>query len=126
MFFFFSDPRKHQEAHLSWKQKLVDMDLLSNCLLIPSLTTLFLALSWAGTKYSWTDWNVIVLLVVFAILLAAFLFNQHRRGDAAALPFRIFKSRSVVAGFIFTMFTNSMTNVFEWYLPTYYQIFAPR
>ncbi|KAJ5611348.1 major facilitator superfamily domain-containing protein [Penicillium lagena] len=53
-------------------------------------------------EYQWSDGRVIGLFVVFAVLLAAFIFNQYRRGDSAALPFRIIKSRSVIAGFIFT------------------------
>lgn len=103
-------------------QKVTDLDLFSNCLFIPSLTALFVGLSWAGTKYPWSDRKVISLFVVFAVLVTAFVFNQYRRGDSAALPFRIMKSRSVIAGFIFTTCTNSMTNVLEWYLPTYYQV----
>ncbi|KAJ5521995.1 hypothetical protein N7527_006110 [Penicillium freii] len=73
-----------------------------------------------------SDGKVIALFVVFGVLLAAFVFNQYRRGDSAALPFRIIKSRSVIAGFIFTTCTNSMTNVLEWYLPTYYQVVRSR
>ena len=107
-------------------QKIRELDLVSNCLFIPSLTALFVALSWAGTKYPWSDGKVIALFVVFAVLLAAFVFNQYRRGDSAALPFRIIKNRNVIAGFIFTACTNSMTNVLEWYLPTYYQVVRSR
>ncbi|SMR49262.1 unnamed protein product [Zymoseptoria tritici ST99CH_1E4] len=121
IFFLFSDSPAAPRGHLSLRQKLQELDLISNCVFIPSLTALFLALSWAGTKYSWSDVKVIVLFVVFAVLMAAFLFNQHRRGDAAVLPFRILKNRSVVAGF-YTTFTNSTTNVLEYYLPTYYQV----
>lgn len=62
------------------------------------------------------------LFVVFAILLVAFGYNQYRRGDKAVLPYHIIKNRSVIAGFVFTTFTNSLMNVLEWYLPTYYQI----
>jgi hypothetical protein len=126
MFFLFSDPRTRQEDELTITQKIREVDLVSNCLFIPSLTALFLALSWAGTKYPWSDGKVIGLFVVFAVLLAAFVFNQRRRGDSAALPFRVIRSRSVIAGFIFTMCTNSMTNVLEWYLPTYYQVVRSR
>ncbi|KAA8647057.1 uncharacterized protein ATNIH1004_005740 [Aspergillus tanneri] len=122
MLFLFSDPRTRQEDDLTVTQKIRELDLVSNCLFIPSLTALFVALSWAGTKYPWSDGKVIGLFVVFAVLLAAFVFNQYRRGDSAVLPFRVIKSRSVIAGFIFTTCTNSMTNVLEWYLPTYYQV----
>ncbi|KNG88130.1 efflux pump antibiotic resistance protein [Aspergillus nomiae NRRL 13137] len=126
MLFLFSDPRTLQEDDLTMTQKIRELDLVSNCLFIPSLTALFIALSWAGTKYPWSDGKVIGLFVVFGVLLVVFLINQYRRGDSAALPFRIIKSRSVIAGFIFTTCTNSMTNVLEWYLPTYYQIVRSR
>lgn len=126
MFFLFSDPRSRQEDDLTLTQKITELDLVSNCLFIPSLTALFIALSWAGTKYPWSDGKVIGLFAVFAVLLTVFLLNQYRRGDSAALPFRIIKSRNVIAGFIFTTCTNSMTNVLEWYLPTYYQVVRSR
>lgn len=126
MFFLFSDPRTRQEDDLTLTQKIRELDLVSNFLFIPSLTALFIALSWAGTKYPWSDGKVIALFVVFGVLFAAFIFNQHRRGDSAVLPFRIIKHRNVIAGFIFTTCTNSMTNVLEWYLPTYYQIVRDR
>ncbi|KAJ6444718.1 DNA ligase (Polydeoxyribonucleotide synthase) [Purpureocillium lavendulum] len=122
MSFLFSDPRSRSADDLTLAQKIKALDLVSNCLFIPSLTALFIALSWAGTKYPWSDGKVIGLFVVFAVLLGAFLFNQYRRGDSAALPFRVIRGRSVIAGFIFTTCTNSMTNVLEWYLPTYYQV----
>lgn len=126
IFFLFSCPRTHEEEDLAFAQKIRELDLVSNCLFIPSLTALFLALSWAGTKYPWSDGKVIGLFIVFAVLLVAFVFNQYRRGDSAAIPFRIIKSRNVIAGFIFTTCTNSMTNVLEWYLPTYYQVVRSR
>ncbi|CAI7670061.1 unnamed protein product [Penicillium pancosmium] len=126
LLFLFSDPRAQSEDDLTMAQKIRELDLVSNCLFIPSLTALFVALSWAGTKYPWSDGRVIALFVVFGVLLGAFVYNQYRRGDSAALPFRVIKNRSVIAGFIFVTCTNSMTNVLEWYLPTYYQVVRSR
>ncbi|OJI86191.1 hypothetical protein ABZX51_002384 [Aspergillus tubingensis] len=119
----FSDPPKPSAiARMGLKQKIIQLDLTSNLLFIPALTTLFLAFSWAGTKYSWASGPVIAPLVTFTILTAAFIYNQKRLGDAAALPFRIMKRRSVIAGCIFIMCGNSTGNVLEYYLPTYYQV----
>lgn len=127
MLFLFSDPpNTHQEDDLTVTQKIRELDLVSNCLFIPALTALFIALSWAGTKYPWSDAKVIALFVVFGVLFGAFVFNQYRRGDSAVLPFRIIKDRNVIAGFIYTACTNSMINVLDWYLPTYYQIVLSR
>lgn len=119
----FSDMRKPSHvARMTFKQKVSQLDLLSNLLFLPALTSLFLAFSWAGAKYPWDSGRVIGPLITFAVLLAAFVYNQLRRGDAAALPPRVVKRRTVIAGFIFIMCANSTGNVLEYYLPTYYQI----
>ena len=119
----FSDTRKPSDvACMTFKQKVSQLDLLSNLLFLPALTSLFLAFSWAGSKYPWDSGRVIGPLITFAVLLAAFVYNQFRRGDAAALPPRVIKRRTVIAGFIFIMCANSTGNVLEYYLPTYYQI----
>jgi MFS family permease len=119
----FSDtPKPNDVASMTLKQKILQLDLVSNLLLIPALTGLFLAFSWAGTKHSWNSGLVIGPLVAFGVLITAFIYNQKRRGDAAALPLRIMKRRSVIAGFIFIMCGNSTGNVLEYYLPTYYQV----
>lgn len=122
MVFLFPNLHGQEDNGVTFAQKIRELDLVSNCLFIPSLTTLFLALSWGGVKYAWSDGRLIGLLATFAILLATFLVNQYRRGDSAALPFRIITTRSVISGFIFTACTNSVTNVLEWYLPTFYQV----
>ena len=119
----FSDTRKSSDvARMTFKQKVSQLDLLSNLLFLPALTSLFLAFSWAGTKYPWASGRVIGPLITFAVLLAAFVYNQFRRGGAAALPPHVIKRRTVIAGFIFIMCANSTGNVLEYYLPTYYQI----
>ncbi|KAI9835771.1 MAG: hypothetical protein M1819_001950 [Sarea resinae] len=115
-------PKPSDVARMVLKQKISQLDLVSNLLFIPALTSLFLAFSWAGTKYSWNSGAVIGPLVAFAVLITVFAYNQIRRGDAAALPLRIMKRRSVIAGCIFIMFGNSTGNVLEYYLPTYYQV----
>ncbi|KAG8158158.1 hypothetical protein KVR01_011919 [Diaporthe batatas] len=78
------------------RQELVELDLVGNLLFIPSLICLFLALSWAGTKYPWDS-------------------GTKRRGDEATLPPRILANRSVLAGFIFAVCTNAAINVFKWF-----------
>ena len=119
----FSDTRKPSDvARMTFKEKVSQLDLLSNLLSLPALTSLFLSFSWAGTKYPWDSGKVIGPLITFAVLLAAFVYNQCRRGDAAALPPRVIKRRTIIAGFIFIMCANSTGNVVEYYLPTYYQI----
>ncbi|KAM0185801.1 hypothetical protein ACHAPQ_008476 [Fusarium lateritium] len=121
--FCFTDTAKSPEiARMTLKEKMTQLDLWSNMLLLPALTSLFLAFSWAGTRYSWDSVQVVAPLVTFAVLLVAFMLQQIRRGDAAALPPRLMKHRSVIAGFIFIFCVNSTGVVLEYYLPTYYQL----
>ncbi|PNP58435.1 hypothetical protein FNYG_15098 [Fusarium nygamai] len=122
MFCLSVDQKSGGVIELSFKQKVAQLDLVSNMLLLPALSSLFLALSWAGTVYSWSSGQVIGPLVTFAVLLGVFVWNQVRRGDTAALPPRIMKHRCVIAGFIFIFCVNSTGVVFEYYLPTYYQL----
>lgn len=122
MIMFLFPDLKPSDTSTSFGQKILQLDPVSNLLFIPGLTSLFIALSWAGIKYSWNDWKVITLLVTFAVLFAAFAVTQLRRGDNAALPPRIMKNRNVIAGAIFIMCTNSVINVLEYYLPIYYQV----
>jgi MFS family permease len=117
----FSDP-KPSDKSISFGRKLVLLDPISNLLFIPGLTSLFLALSWAGTEYAWNDVKVIGLLVTFAILVTAFSFNQRRLGEDAALPPRILKNRNVIASATFALCSQSAIQVLEYYLPTYYQV----
>lgn len=119
----FSDtPKPGDVARMAVKQKVSQLDLISNLLFLPALTSLFLAFSWAGTRYPWSSAKVVGPIITFAVLLAAFVYNQFRRGDAAALPPRVIRRRSVIAGFIFIACANSTGTVLEYYLPTYYQI----
>ncbi|KAJ5741440.1 efflux pump antibiotic resistance protein [Penicillium manginii] len=122
IFCFADTPKPGGIERLELKQKISQLDLMSNMLLIPAMTGLFLALSWAGTKYPWNSGPVISPLISFILLTAAFIYNQKRRGNESALPLRIMKHRSIIAGFIFIMCVNSTGSVLEYYLPTYYQV----
>nr|POF22095.1 efflux pump roqt [Quercus suber] len=108
-------------TNMKWQQMLLELDLVGNLVLIPCLTCLFIALSWAGIKYPWGDPKVIGFFVAFAGLLVVFATDQFLRGDKATLPLRILKNRNVVAGFIFSACTNGSASVLEYYMPTFFQ-----
>ncbi|QRD89381.1 major facilitator superfamily domain-containing protein [Aspergillus flavus] len=94
----FSDLLKSSDiSRLAIREKILQLYLVSNLLFIPAITALFLAIPWAGTKYSWGSGLVIGFIIAFA-------------------------RRSVIAGCIFIICGNSTDSVLEYYLPTYYQI----
>jgi hypothetical protein len=63
-----------------------------------SMTCLFLALSCAGTKYDFDNPIVLCLYAAFTLLLALFIWDQHRGQDATTIPPRIFEQRSIIGG----------------------------
>ncbi|RAQ73416.1 efflux pump antibiotic resistance protein [Aspergillus flavus] len=65
-------------SRLAIREKILQLYLVSNLLFIPATTALFLAIPWAGTKYSWGSGLVIGFIIAFAVLMAAFIYNQKR------------------------------------------------
>jgi len=66
---------------------------LSSC-----LVPLLLALTWV-TNYGWTSQRVLSLLVVAALMLAAFLFAEHRAAEPL-LPLWLFRDRVIAVSAI--------------------------
>lgn len=109
------------QVNLTWRQRILQLDFIGTVLFVPSLTCLFIALSWAGSKYAWNSPTIIGLFCAFGVLLGLFTIDQYHKGEAATLPPRILRNRSVLSGFTYTLFCNSSTMVILYYLPTYYQ-----
>ena len=110
-----------RESH-TWMQHFSELDPIGTICFVASLTCLFLAFSWAGSKYAWNSPVVVGLLVTFGGLLVLFGLDQWKKGESATLPPQILSNRSVLSGFAFTLFTNSATMVILYYLPTYFQV----
>ncbi|KAH8901039.1 MFS general substrate transporter [Thozetella sp. PMI_491] len=119
LWFILTDVKPAQQ--LTWRERISELDLVGTVVFVPSLTCLFIALGWAGSRYAWNSPTIIGLFCTFAVLLIAFALEQYRKGDRATLPPRILRNRSVLAGFLFSMCCNSGLSVVEFYLPTYFQ-----
>ncbi|KAG9519430.1 MFS transporter, partial [Aureobasidium melanogenum] len=119
---FFCLPAGKSQSELTLRQRVSELDPIGTICFVASLTCLFLALSWAGSRYTWNSPVVIGLLISFSVLLVVFGLVQWIKGESATLPPRILCNRSVLSGFVFTLFTNSATMVVLYYLPTYFQV----
>ncbi|KAH6892182.1 major facilitator superfamily transporter [Thelonectria olida] len=97
------------------------LDLFGSFFLIPYLICLLLALQWGGTTYAWSNWRVILCLCLFAVLLLAWLYVQHTKGDNATMSFRIVRQRSVASGMMFSMCLSSVMFVVSYYVPIWFQ-----
>jgi hypothetical protein len=112
-------PKTRDDASL--KGLLSKLDLIGTAIFMPCMVSLLLALQWGGTTYAWGSWRVILLLCFFAVLFPAWLYVQYRRGDAATLPLRIARQRSVASGVVFTTGTGGSLFVIIYYVPIWFQ-----
>ncbi|KAJ5247045.1 hypothetical protein N7468_002028 [Penicillium chermesinum] len=121
MIFILLDVPPPVSGHFNLKQKLNQLDPLGNLFLIPCVICLLLALEWGGASYAWGNWRIILLFVLFGVLLILFIGWQIKMGERALVPPRIFKQRSVLAGFLWTACMNAGMMVVLYYLPIWFQ-----
>ncbi|CAK7225719.1 hypothetical protein SCUCBS95973_005958 [Sporothrix curviconia] len=96
-------------------------DLVGTVLIIPSIVSLLLALQWAGTTYAWNSWRIILLFVIFGVCLLAWGGVQLHAGDAATLPLRIVKNRSLASAMLYMFCTMGLLYPLMYYIPVWFQ-----
>jgi Fungal trichothecene efflux pump (TRI12) len=97
------------------------MDPIGNLLFAPAVISLLLALQWGGINYDWKNGRIIALLVVFGVLLIAWLVVQFYGQEKAMVPPRIFLQRSIIAGFTFSLCIGGVTLALSYYLAVWFQ-----
>ncbi|KAK3945773.1 putative HC-toxin efflux carrier [Diplogelasinospora grovesii] len=102
-------------------EKILQLDLLGTAALLPGTVCLLLALQWGGTTHPWNSWRIILLLVLAGVLLLIFVLVQVFKPDTATIPPRIFKQRSIIAGFWATICIGSQMMIFVYFLPIWFQ-----
>ncbi|KJK79802.1 hypothetical protein H634G_04041 [Metarhizium anisopliae BRIP 53293] len=118
---FYKPPDRGHRQKLSLLQTLRALLLPDTALLVASTVSLFLALKWGGSEYPWNSGRVIALLVVFALLLLAFLFVQYLRGKDGFLPLAMFKQRTVAFGAWFIFCLSSALFTMSYFVPFWFQ-----
>ncbi|OIW34274.1 DHA14-like major facilitator [Coniochaeta ligniaria NRRL 30616] len=117
---FFPDPVRKKNTE-TWEQRFWQFDPFGTALFMPGIICLLLALQWGGTQYAWNSWRIILLFVLFAVLIAAFLFNQYKQQDKATVPPRIFFKRSVWSASLYSFSVGAAFLGAVFYLPIWFQ-----
>ncbi|PQE23830.1 efflux pump antibiotic resistance protein [Rutstroemia sp. NJR-2017a BBW] len=106
---------------LSIRENLQHMDAVGTVLFLGCITSLLLALQWAGQTISWRDSRIIGLFIGFELLAILFGCLQIRLGDYATIPVRVLTKRSIYMGalVLFSLGMSSLT--YAYYLPIYFQ-----
>ncbi|QSZ33512.1 hypothetical protein DSL72_005080 [Monilinia vaccinii-corymbosi] len=102
-------------------KKLSQLDVIGNTFLMPGVVCLLLALQWGGQIYAWNSGRVIALLAIASVFLVAFVVVQILLPKTATVPPHIAKQRSIIAGFLATIFLGSSQYIFVYFLPIWFQ-----
>ena len=102
-------------------QLLTSLDPVGLVTFMPSIVCLLLALQWGGTTYAWSNWRIILLLVLFPLLFAVFVATQILRPETATLPMRILAQRSISLSFLYTFSSQAAMLVVTYYIPLFFQ-----
>ncbi len=73
--------------------------------LVLAVVPILLALSWGGVQYGWASPQVVGLLVIGVVMVAAFVTIEHR-SDSPIMPLEIYRNRMVAVSLIVTFFTG--------------------
>jgi hypothetical protein len=118
--FFHSPPRK-AEAKVSWKKRAEQFDIYGTIVFLPAIICLLLALQWAGSTYAWNSGRIIALLVVFGVLIVAFIAIQFWKGDYATVPVRILTQRSIAGSVWYATCLGATFFILIYWIPVWFQ-----
>ncbi|KAH7333563.1 ABC transporter [Rhizoctonia solani] len=103
-----------------WR-KWAALDWVGAALCLGFVTCLLLPLQWGGNTKPWNDKVVIALFCVFAVLFAAFLLWEMRKGSKGILPLSLFRHRTQVGTCIESFMIYMAMILATYYLPLQYQ-----
>jgi MFS transporter, DHA2 family, glioxin efflux transporter len=121
IFFSFTTPQAAQPEKASLKEKLFQMDIPGTFTIMAAVVCYLLALQWGGITKTWSDPQVVGMLVGFPLFLTLFIIIEWRTGERALIPGRILKQRNVLVNVIYALFVVGPMFVLIYYLPIYFQ-----
>ncbi|KAJ7512228.1 major facilitator superfamily domain-containing protein [Mycena galericulata] len=122
MVLFFNTPGTLREVEvIPLRERIEKFDPWGTTIFVPAVVCLLLALQWGGSIYPWNDGRVIALLVVFGVLITAFMGIQIWKQENATVPPRIFKQRGVLLAAWFALALCGSFFTLIYLLPIYFQ-----
>ncbi|KAL1999513.1 hypothetical protein VTN02DRAFT_4422 [Thermoascus thermophilus] len=114
-------PSKFASQNRPFFQRILQLDLIGNALLLGAFVMLFLALEFNGQQYPWSSPTLIGLLVGFGVALITFLGWQWHMKERALMVPSILLQRSVVASCLAALFIYATMLMHAYYLPIWFQ-----
>lgn len=128
-FFLHLVPVKPDGPSYTLKEKILGgIDWAGNLILVGSVASILLALSWADTRYGWSAWQIILPLVFGFLGMAAFFVYEGSalctrlcpRGSPT-MPPRMFANRTSCVALVSTLLAAMLTMWRIYFIPVYLQ-----
>ncbi|EOA92213.1 hypothetical protein ACJQWK_03640 [Exserohilum turcicum] len=120
--FFMLKLEENKSKLKTWGETIRQLDPVGTALFLPSITCLLLALEWGAADYPWSSPRIVALLVVFAVLLVAFIAWQYfTRHTTATIPAHIVLQRSVACGGASQFCVGATMLTVSIYIPLWFQ-----
>ncbi|KAH6894708.1 major facilitator superfamily domain-containing protein [Thelonectria olida] len=118
---FFHTPANARPVAATWREKLLQLDLMGAFLLVGAIVAYLLALQYGGQTKPWSGKTVVGLLVGFVAIGAAFgIWEWHLDERAMVVP-RLMKERAIAVSSLFIFFFGGSYYLTIYYLPLYFQ-----
>lgn len=105
----------------SGNHRFSEIDYLGNIIFIPSMTSLLLGLIMGGIQYPWSNWRVILCLILGVLGWTTFHIQQHFIAKIPSVPTRLFTNRTSAAAFILTFTSSVLVQAVSYFMPVYFQ-----
>lgn len=110
------------KKELSARERLKRIDVVGNVLLLCSTFSILWALTYGGTKYRWSQANIVAPLVLGFVGLAIFIvWETSSWCPYPVMPTHHFKNRTSSAAFVISFMAMLISFWFVYFYPVYFQ-----
>ncbi|KAF4768657.1 hypothetical protein HAV15_002484 [Penicillium sp. str.  len=112
----------HYQHDTALYQKIKRIDYIGNILIMGATAAVLCALTYGGSRYAWSSWQIIVPLVLgLAGLVLFMVFEQSKFCREPVVPPRLFKNRTSLVVFINTFLFTVLLYWVLFFIPVYFQ-----
>lgn len=114
-------PKSAKPQQASWREKLLQLDLIGTVLLMGAIVTYLLAIHYGGQINPWSSSLVIGLLVGTGLLFITFAANEYWQGERAMVVPRLIARRDLMLSAIYSTLLPGAFFAMIYYMPIYFQ-----
>ncbi|KAK1757389.1 major facilitator superfamily domain-containing protein [Echria macrotheca] len=115
------NPKVHRNSQRGFLERVLELDMVGNALLLGATIMLFLALEYATQGVPWSSAKIIGLLTGWGVVGAIFITWEIWKGEAALMPPRILSQRTVAASCGMAFMTYGAIINLTFFLPVWFQ-----